>query len=249
METCRATDETFCMGGIYSTPASAAAFAATGMISLAPNVILLLMPNYAAGGGETPTWLALGLAMGAGALLADVFLHTLAESTDKQTGMYVMTGFTIFFAVDLFVRFVNDDSLQSHSYQTRRSTITGENGGHTKEQSSAHSKNRSIVLLNLAADALHNFTDGLAIGASYSIMDTSATSSATSSATAWSMLRSHTRGGFATLSIFFHEVPHELSKFRFCQIALNSYGSHFLMQFVVALSFNLFYYILPSLFL
>jgi zinc transporter 7 len=47
--------------------------------------------------------------------------------------------------------------------------------------------------LNLAADFAHNFTDGLAIGASF--------------------LRGNAIGYLTTVSILFHEVPHEIGDF------------------------------------
>ena len=47
--------------------------------------------------------------------------------------------------------------------------------------------------LNLVADFAHNFTDGLAIGASY--------------------LAGHNIGLVTTLTILFHEVPHEIGDF------------------------------------
>jgi solute carrier family 39 (zinc transporter), member 7 len=202
------------MGDIFSSPAAIAAFAATGMISLAPNILLLFMPGFAAGqDGEMSTWLALGQAMGAGGLMADVFLHTLAESSDKRTGQFVLLGFVIFFAFDLLVRSVNDNNDNkncSHSHSSSRTTL--QNDGKVSESSLLHvaTTKRSIILLNIAGDALHNFTDGLAIGASYSMVD----SSAVSAVSVWSLLKGHTRGGFATLSILLHEVPHELSKYR-----------------------------------
>merc|ERR1712137_1206971 len=51
----------------------------------------------------------------------------------------------------------------------------------------------SSAYLNLVADSLHNFTDGLAIGASYA--------------------SGHGLGLATTLSILFHEVPHEIADF------------------------------------
>ena len=188
----------------FFTSAALAAFVATGMISLAPNILLFLMPGYSHGSGDTSIWLALGQSIGAGGLLADVFLHTLPESSNNETsGIYVLVGFTIFFAVDLLVRSINENP---DHYARVSNTNSKEGTLHTT---------RSIVLLNLVADALHNFTDGLAIGASYSMIDTSSSilsSAPISPASVWSTLKSHSRGGFATLSICFHEIPHELSK-------------------------------------
>lgn len=47
--------------------------------------------------------------------------------------------------------------------------------------------------LNLAADAAHNFTDGLAIGASF--------------------LAGRNIGIITTITIFLHEIPHEIGDF------------------------------------
>ena len=47
--------------------------------------------------------------------------------------------------------------------------------------------------LNLAADFAHNFTDGLAIGASYAA--------------------GHSVGLITTITILLHEVPHEVGDF------------------------------------
>ena len=47
--------------------------------------------------------------------------------------------------------------------------------------------------LNLAADFAHNFTDGLAIGASF--------------------LGGTTLGMITTMTIFLHEIPHEIGDF------------------------------------
>lgn len=47
--------------------------------------------------------------------------------------------------------------------------------------------------LNLAADFAHNFTDGLAIGASF--------------------LGGNTLGMITTVTIFLHEIPHEIGDF------------------------------------
>lgn len=168
-----------------------AALASTTLISLAPNILLVLFPHYASGEGENSKILALGQALAAGGLLGDVFLHTIPHASPSDSvGLWILMGFTIFLIVDM--------------------TIRGTGGGHShhnnkEEQHQHHHSNStnksSTILLNLAADALHNFTDGLAIGASFaSVSDEQA-----------SVLSS--RGGLATLSILFHEIPHELGDF------------------------------------
>jgi solute carrier family 39 (zinc transporter), member 7 len=218
------------MGSTYSSPAALAAFASTGIISLAPNVIFLWMPDYAA--GETSNaalWLTLGQAMAAGGLMGDVFLHTLAETGGGDSGIWVLLGFTVFLAADLVIRSLQGGTGgHSHAPAAASAAHHSHGGGGGSDSSSKNSSsrqsdglkengsvhpakdapavNRSVIVLNLAADALHNFTDGLAIGATYSM----AQHHPHEATTVWSMLTSHTRGGLATLSIFFHEVPHEL---------------------------------------
>ena len=50
-----------------------------------------------------------------------------------------------------------------------------------------------VAGLNLVADCFHNFTDGLAVGASF--------------------LAGESIGMISTLTILFHEVPHEIGDF------------------------------------
>jgi len=57
----------------------------------------------------------------------------------------------------------------------------------------ASSEIKVAGILNLAADFLHNFTDGLAIGASY--------------------LAGRSVGLVTTFTILLHEVPHEIGDF------------------------------------
>ena len=60
---------------------------------------------------------------------------------------------------------------------------------------------------------MHNFTDGLAIGASFSITEIpqSHLSSSFISWTTFSLSKS--RGGLASISVLLHKIPHELGDF------------------------------------
>ena len=183
---------------MVSQNAIIAALSSTALISLAPNVLLLLFPRYASGEGAQSSILALGQAMGAGGLLGDVFLHTIPHANGGgDVGLWILLGFTIFLVADMLLRWVGGGHSHDHSEKGGEKKGGGTNRHHEEMKTSA-------ILLNLAADAMHNFTDGLAIGASFAI-------TTDPDASVLSLLKS--RGGIATLSILCHEIPHELSDF------------------------------------
>jgi zinc transporter 7 len=184
---------------MVSSEAITAAVVSTSLISLAPNILLLLFPRYAAGEGEHSSSLALGQALAAGGLLGDVFLHTIPHASSADNfGLWILLGFAVFLLVDMLIRSFGGHS-HGHSPQTNSPPKEGSEAAedHHHQHHSPQYK-RSTILLNLAADALHNFTDGLAIGASFA-------SVADENSSVVSLLQS--RGGLATLSILFHEIP------------------------------------------
>ena len=201
-----------CCGGHNDGSMNAwiAAIVSTFMISLAPNILLLFFPNVQ----QDHILILCGQSLAAGGLLGDVMLHTLPElflekdHDDLSVSLCVIIGFSAFFSMDIFVR--NSTSDCSHH---------GHNGSHIKESNTSdnvQTKMESelketpsllspVVILNLTADALHNFTDGLTIGASYA-----AASSAPSNSWVQVLL---SKGGLATMSVLFHEIPHELGDY------------------------------------
>jgi len=212
----------------HSSAAATAALLSTGMISLAPNLILLLFPNYAAGGGGAASsyFLRLGQAVAAGGLLGDVFLHTLPHATEASSsnekdaiaaGVWVLIGFTIFLTADLVIRAAEDaraagnGASDADTKTTTAIDASSSNGSHQHHGHHHHQHNASLIFLNLAADALHNFTDGLAIGTTYAAASSAHQHGGGGAATLGSMMAG--RGGLASLSILFHEVPHELGDF------------------------------------
>ena len=208
-----------------------AAFLSTGVISLAPNILLFLFPNYGSGPhshSSTTAMLSLGQALAVGGLLGDVFLHTLPEcftdahphmhqhhhhhhgSENNNIGLRVIFGFSVFLILDILVRSIEKTSGGGHSHSNNGEK--GLNDKCTNQTQSWRLLLSSAVLLNLFGDACHNFTDGLAIGATFSLTQIPHNSEEIMSwTTAFSLLKS--RGGLASISVFLHEIPHELGDF------------------------------------
>ena len=172
-----------------------------------------------------------------------MFLHTLphllAEETEPTAehrhdreiiiGLSTLAGFAIFMLVSnvhsYFIRALLQQTRQSerlislslphsHSHQD----------DHKVDDKSATPSNHTGVQmgaqgwLNLAADAMHNFTDGLAIGVAYSFGQGKAL-------------------GFATLlGTFFHEIPHEFADFTILVTNGLSKFQAIRMQFVTAVA-------------
>mmetsp|Transcript_13765 Transcript_13765/g.20985 ORF Transcript_13765/g.20985 Transcript_13765/m.20985 type:complete len:308 (-) Transcript_13765:88-1011(-) len=168
----------------------------TTFISAAPNILLVLFPNVS----QNELMLSMGQALAAGGLLGDVFLH----SHGGSGGIWLLVGFTFFFIIDVILRSLEGGEGHDHSQQHAKEEYGKRTTSNGTTTSSSHSSSKfsSTVALNLLADALHNFTDGLAIGASYGVGDTS-NSSDSSSRMGW----------IATISIGLHEIPHELGDY------------------------------------
>jgi zinc and cadmium transporter len=108
----------------------------------------------------------------AGAMLGDAFIHLIPESFErlankKATSIYVLAGFFMFFVLEKFLRW-------QHKH-------TGADDGHALEP---------VGYLNLFADGVHNYLDGLLIGASYLI--------------------NVPIGITTTIAVLLHEIPQEI---------------------------------------
>jgi len=178
---------------ISISPVVLSALISTSLISLAPNIILFLLPHNYSKSKKNQTLLSLGQALAAGGLLGDVFLHTLPHSISNSkneiiVGRMVLIGFTVFLVLDMIVRISENSMKTKHVNKTKKLFS-------------------STVILNLTADALHNFTDGLAIGVSFAYENRIGINSFD----LISLLKS--RAGFASISVMMHEIPHELGDF------------------------------------
>lgn len=132
---------------------------------------------------------------------------------NMSIGLWVLAGIITFLTVEKVVRLINDGHGHSHgpieppkekkSETDAKNKPAGRANAEKKEKASVvkakvmdeheHKDIDVAGYLNLAADFTHNFTDGLAIGASY--------------------LAGNKIGIITTITILFHEVPHEIGDF------------------------------------
>jgi zinc and cadmium transporter len=116
--------------------------------------------------------LILLVGFGAGGLIGGAFLHLLPEALEKSTDflntfLFTLSGFIFFFILEkyLYWRHCHQGKCEIHSF----------------------------TYLNLVGDAIHNFIDGLIIGASFAV--------------------NVNVGVIATIAIVLHEIPQELGDF------------------------------------
>ncbi|CAK8685568.1 unnamed protein product [Clavelina lepadiformis] len=146
--------------------------------------------------------------------------HSHDHSATTYVGLWVLAGIVTFLAVEKFVRHVRGGHHHHSDQQVKKTLVNKEVDDHTSKKSglrkrvtamdSAETNNdtsdddvsdetlqvesmKVAGYLNLAADFTHNFTDGLAIGASF--------------------LGGKSMGILTTITILLHEVPHEIGDF------------------------------------
>ncbi|XP_017882080.1 protein catecholamines up [Ceratina calcarata] len=129
-----------------------------------------------------------------------------AHGHDMSVGLCVLLGIVVFLMVEKAVRIIKTDHthLHVHSVTENVSKEIKKNENKVQESSDKSASKKTEIkdpeneikiagYLNLVADFLHNFTDGLAIGASY--------------------LAGKNVGYITTFTILLHEVPHEIGDF------------------------------------
>lgn len=204
------------------------AIGATIIISIAPYIILFFVP--VTNSKEHEPYLKVLLAFASGGLLGDAFLHLIphasshssgddshghshggegGHSHDTSIGLAVLGGIIAFLCVEKFVRIFKGGHSHSHTAPTGKTSIDDakkkKDDDHKADEDDKEEKEDNEVVveeegeikvagyLNLAADFTHNFTDGLAIGASF--------------------LAGKNVGIVTTITIFLHEIPHEIGDF------------------------------------
>lgn len=120
---------------------------------------------------------------------------------DMSVGLCVLLGIIMFLVVEKAIRLIKGDHAHSHSHtiepkgksDKKKDDDKKKKGSKEKSKDNGKSEIQIAGYLNLAADFMHNFTDGLAIGASY--------------------LAGDNVGYITTFTILLHEVPHEIGDF------------------------------------
>ncbi len=133
----------------------------------------------------------------AGALLGDVFIHLIPElieenSFNLRTSFFALGGIVLFFTIEKIVHWQH-----CHIPQTKEHT-------------------HPFAIVNLVGDGVHNFLDGLIIGASY--------------------LVSIPVGVATTVAVIFHEIPQEIGDFGVLLHGGFSKGKALLFNFFSALT-------------
>ncbi|XP_037808304.1 protein catecholamines up [Lucilia sericata] len=150
--------------------------------------------------------------------------HDHDHSKDTAIGLWVLGGIIAFLTVEKLVRLLKGDENFSHGHShgpvKNKSQEVRKNTDKSKEKSNKSNtkKEDSVEIsgyLNLAADFAHNFTDGLAIGASF--------------------LAGNSIGLVTTITILLHEVPHEIGDFAILIKSGCSRRKAMLLQLVTAL--------------
>lgn len=143
-------------------------------------------------------WLNLVLiALAAGTMMGGAFFHLLPESLEtlppRTAGLLVVGGFLIFFILEKLLHW-HHCQLGDSSYvdDTHTSSHTS---GCISNHASVQTKQRlkSLGYLNLTADLLHNFIDGVVIASAFMV--------------------SPQVGWATTVAVALHEIPQELGDF------------------------------------
>lgn len=183
------------------------ALSSTLLISIAPFIILFFIPID--GSAEKQPLLKVLLSFASGGLLGDAFLHLIPhalmstqegghshshshseehEPHDLSVGLGVLGGIIVFLVIEKLVRLTSDGHGHSHSDSKK-----SDDKSKKKPKQPKKDEIKIAGYLNLAADFMHNFTDGLAIGASF--------------------IAGQNIGIVTTVTILLHEIPHEIGDF------------------------------------
>ncbi|KAI9085066.1 hypothetical protein K1719_033058 [Acacia pycnantha] len=177
------------------------------LVSMASLTCLIILPLIFVQGKPSKTIVDSLALFGAGAMLGDAFLHQLPHAFDLSTGISILAGIVLFLLVEKVVRDSDavsrvsskgNDATQSRPLLKKRindkKATSADEMKSLNEKESVQSSNLVFGYLNLFSDAVHNFTDGMALGSAF-------------------LLYGSVGGWSRTLFLLAHELPQEIGDF------------------------------------
>ena len=151
------------------------------------------------------------VSLAVGALFGDAVIHLIPEAFEQigngaTASLYILTGIVGLFVLEKFLHWRHVHSHDTAEGHHDEEVVMREQGGRIKP----------LGYLVLISDGIHNFIDGILIGASY--------------------LVSIEVGIATTLAVILHEIPHEFSDFGLLIHAGFTKGRALLMNFFSALT-------------
>jgi len=129
-------------------------------------------------------------------------MHEVGHDHSKEIfiGLYILAGMLTFFLLEKYMR-ISSKSGGGHSHShththDKKKEKSEKSDGAAKSKKEKDPIQKGIeagAYLNIIADSAHNFTDGMAIAASF--------------------LVSYHLGLSTTIAVFFHEIPHEIGDY------------------------------------
>nr|XP_027197447.1 protein catecholamines up-like [Dermatophagoides pteronyssinus] len=155
--------------------------------------------------------------------------HNHSHHHQTTVGLYIIAGIIIFFIIEKFVHLVKGSDHHHHHQHKQPTQSSPKKKDKTKQisdskqnadagsLSSGQSRHLVSGILNLIADFLHNFTDGLAIGATFAAGHGSQ------------------MGVITAVTILLHEIPHEIGDYAILIQSGYRRRSAILLQLVTAI--------------